>query len=200
MRTNASPCLPFHSLAPETLTHSERSGFRVITTCSASSFALVESYGADKALDYHSPNVGDAIRAYTGNRLKYAMDIIASAKSLRNCYAAIGRAGGRYAGFELIPDELAGLRQTVQASWVLGTRLTGGEIALGGGYGSPADPELGAWGRELCKRVEKWIWQGMIRTHPIELDEHGRFQGILGGLERLKQGKVWGKKLVYSLC
>nr|QJX57336.1 ChaC [Chaetomium olivaceum] len=139
------------------------SGFRVITTCSPANFTLVESYGAEKAFDYHSPTVMESIRAYTNNSL--------SAKSLRQCYASIGRAGGRYVGFELVPDELTEIRKAVQASWVLGIRMFGTEIALDGGYGSPANPELRVWGCELFKRLEKLIWEGKIRPHPVELDD-----------------------------
>jgi NADPH:quinone reductase-like Zn-dependent oxidoreductase len=159
----------------------------------------VESYGAEKAFDYHSPTVMESIRAYTKNSLRYVMDIIASAKSLRQCYASIGRAGGRYVGFELVPDELAEIRKAVQASWVLGIRMFGTEIALDGGYGSPADPELRVWGCELFKRLEKLIWEGKIRPHPVELDDKSGFDGIVRGVEKLKRGEVSGKKLVFML-
>ncbi|KAL2167384.1 hypothetical protein VTG60DRAFT_1373 [Thermothelomyces hinnuleus] len=174
-------------------------GFRVVTTCSPANFALVESYGADKAFDYHSPNLGESIRAYTNNSLSFVMDIIASANSLRQCYASIGRAGGRYVGFELVPDELAGIRKAVRASWVLGIRLLGYEIALDRGYGSPPDPELGMWGRAWFKRTEALVWEGKIRPHPIELDTESGFDGIVAGVERLKRGEVSGKKLVYLI-
>lgn len=131
--------------------------------------------------------------------MAYVVDIIADMKSLRQCYASIGRAGGRYVGFELVPDELAGLRKTVKASWVLGIRMSGTEIGLDRGYGSPPDPELRAWGCELFKRMEKLIWEGKIRPHPIELHEKSGFEGIVAGVAKMKQREVSGKKLVYML-
>ncbi|KAI8945068.1 hypothetical protein F4801DRAFT_150263 [Xylaria longipes] len=77
-----------------------RSGYRVVTTCSPHTFQLVESLGAEKAFDYKSPTCAQDIRTYTSDKLKYVMDIIAEARTLKLCYAAIGRAGGRYVGFD----------------------------------------------------------------------------------------------------
>lgn len=124
-----------------------RSGFKVITTCSPKHSGLVESYGAEKAFDYNSPTCAEDIRSYTKNTLQYAMDIIAEVKTTRLCYAAIGRAGGRYVDFELIPDELVkDMRKTVKSDWVLNITMSGSEIAIGGGYGSEANPELRKFG------------------------------------------------------
>ncbi|KAI1376085.1 putative zinc-binding dehydrogenase family oxidoreductase [Hypoxylon crocopeplum] len=174
------------------------SGFRVVTTCSPRNFDLVESYGAEKAFDYNSATCVEDIRAYTGGNLKYAMDIIAEAKSLKLCYAALGRAGGRYVGFELIPDELKTLRRTVKAGWVLGIRMSGEEIALDKGYGSPANPELANWGGELCKRIEKLVQQNKLRAHPAVVHENG-LDGIIEGVEKLQRREVSGCKLVYMI-
>ncbi|KAK4164413.1 Trans-enoyl reductase mycC [Cladorrhinum sp. PSN259] len=176
------------------------SGFRVVTTCSPANFSLVESYGAEKAFDYHSSSLAQDVRAYTRNNLAYVVDIIADANSLRQCYACIGRAGGRYVGFELIPDELAAAmgRKTVKASWVLGIRMSGSEIALDRGYGSAADPELHAWGVILFKRMEKLIWDGKLKPHPIQVDDKNGLEGVVAGVGKLRNREVSGKKLVYT--
>ncbi|TQV90537.1 zinc binding enoyl reductase [Cordyceps javanica] len=122
------------------------SGYRVVTTCSPKNFELVEKYGAEKAFDYHSPTCGDDIRNYTENSLEYVLDIITEAKTIRQCYAAIGRGGGRYVGFELLPDELmATLRKSVEPTWVMGLEVAGLELELPGGYYRKANPELHDW-------------------------------------------------------
>lgn len=54
----------------------------------------------------HSSTCGEGIRAYTKNNLEYVLGIITGARTIRHCYAAIGRGGGKYCGFELLPDEL----------------------------------------------------------------------------------------------
>lgn len=114
----------------------------MITACSPKNFALVQSYGAEKGFDYNSPSCAEDIRTYTKNTLQYAIDIIAEVKSIRLCYTAIGCAGGRYVGFELVPEDLVkDMRKTIKPDWVLGTTMSGNEIAIGGGYGSEPNPE-----------------------------------------------------------
>ncbi|KAI1126745.1 putative zinc-binding dehydrogenase family oxidoreductase [Nemania abortiva] len=164
------------------------SGYRVVTTCSPHNFELVESLGAEKAFDYKSPTCALDIRVYTSDKLKYVIDIIAEAKTLKLCYAAIGRAGGRYVGFELIPEELASLRKTVKASWVLGIRMAGAEMALGKGYGHPANAEL----------VGDWVRDGKIKAHPQVVHPEG-LDGIIRGIEQLRRREVSGSKMVYAI-
>lgn len=41
-----------------------------------------------------------------------------------------------------------------------------------------------------------WLQKGLIRSHRTKVCEGG-LDGILGGLEMLKNGKVSGEKLVY---
>ena len=158
---------------------------------------MVESYGAEKAFDYNSSTCGEDICKYTKNTLQYALDIITEARTLRHCYAAIGRGGGRYIGFELIPEELtASMRKTVKAQWVLGIEMCGREIALPGGYHRKPNPELRAWGCEWIQRFEALIQAGKIRSHPVKLNEGG-LDAVIAGVERMKRREVRGEKLVY---
>ncbi|KAI1918096.1 hypothetical protein LOZ53_001182 [Ophidiomyces ophidiicola] len=175
------------------------SGFKVITTCSPKNFALVESYGAEKAFDYRLSSCAKDIRAYTNNSVRFVLDIITVAKSIKLCYAAIGRTGGQYIGFELIPEELiANMRKVVKADWVLGIRLTGEDIALPGGYGSKADPELRIWGSKFAARIESLIHAKKIRPHPPKVYPGG-LDGIISGVERMKRGEISGEKMVYLI-
>ncbi|KAI4199285.1 MAG: hypothetical protein LQ346_002594 [Caloplaca aetnensis] len=175
------------------------SGFKVIATCSPKNFALVESYGAEKAFDYNSPSCAEDIRTYTKNTLQYAIDIIAEVKSVRLCYMAIGRAGGRYVGFELVPEDLVkGMRRTVKPDWVLGITMSGNEIAIGGGYGSRPNPELRAFGCEWFLRVEALIHAGKIRPHPIKLRQGG-LSAVIAGVATMQRRQLSGEKLVYRL-
>ena len=56
---------------------------------------MVESYGADKCFDYNEASCGDDIRSYTGNALDYALDCITTESSVKICYRALGRCGGK---------------------------------------------------------------------------------------------------------
>jgi hypothetical protein len=106
----------------------------------------VEQYGAEKAFNYRSPPCGEEIKAHTKYTLEYALDIITEAKTIRQCHAAIGCGGGRYIGFELLPEKLiATMRISVKPTWVMGLKVTGVELELPGGYYRKAKPQLHAW-------------------------------------------------------
>ena len=131
--------------------------------------------------------------------MQYVIDIITEVKTTRLCYAAIGRAGGRYVGFELVPDELVqDMRKTVKPDWVLGITMSGSEIAIGGGYGSKPNPELRVFGCEWFRRVEALIHQGKIRSHPICL-QRGGLAAVISGVGRMQRREISGEKLVYRL-
>lgn len=176
-----------------------RSGYRVITTCSPKNFKLVEEYGAEKAFDHHSATCGEDIRAYTKNALEYVLDIISEARTIRHCYAAIGRGGGRYVGFELLPDDLmATMRKTVKADWIMGLEVTGLELDLPGGYYRKENPELHVWFQGWVKRFSALYATGKLKPHPIQVKEGGLAK-VIDGVGEMKRKEVSGVKLVYPL-
>jgi hypothetical protein len=79
------PLLKFgRSLHPLT-----RSGYTVITTCSANNFEYVKSLGTDFAFDYHEQDVGLQIRETTNNKLRYAWDTVSVQRSAEICAEAL---------------------------------------------------------------------------------------------------------------
>nr|A0A8F4S717.1 RecName: Full=Trans-enoyl reductase pydC; AltName: Full=Pyrrocidines biosynthesis cluster protein C [Acremonium sp.]QXF14602.1 PydC [Acremonium sp.] len=175
------------------------SGYRVVTTCSPKNFAMVESYGAEKAFDYHSSTCGEDIRAYTENRLQYVLDIITEARTIRQCYAAIGRGGGKYCGFELLPDDLLStLRKSVKADWTMGLELTGNEVDLPGGYYRAANPEMHKWFVLWKQRYVALYDAGKLKPHPITVREGG-LDKVIDGIETMRRREVSGEKIVYPL-
>lgn len=95
-------------------------GFQTIVTCSPHNFPLVKSFGGDVLFDYHSPNCAADIRSLTKNNLVYALDCIMTADSMKVCYGAIGRAGGRYTSLDPFLESIAQTRKVIKADWVLG--------------------------------------------------------------------------------
>lgn len=73
----------------------KKCGLRVITTCSPRNFDLVRSYGADVCFDYNTSTCGPDIRAFTKNALDYALDCITEESTMKICYQALGRCGGK---------------------------------------------------------------------------------------------------------
>jgi NADPH:quinone reductase-like Zn-dependent oxidoreductase len=175
------------------LTYS-RSGYRPIATSSPANFDLVRKNGAEEVFDYRAPDVAERIKAYTKNTLRYVLDIITEVKSMKHCYAAIGRAGGRYTCLEKYHEQLH-TRKTVKPELVMGITILGKRIALDHGYGSEANPELREFGVGWYQIVQQLIDQGKIRPHPIRVYP-GRWEGILEGLELLRNRKISAQKLV----
>ncbi|MCJ1406593.1 hypothetical protein MMC19_000659 [Ptychographa xylographoides] len=173
------------------------SGLRPLTTCSPKNFALVKSYGAEEAFDYKSPTCATDIRAYTKNTLSYALDCITEANTMQICYAAIGRAGGRYTGLEPYP-ELQHTRKAVKPDWVMALTIYGKKVALDGVYGRDACPEDRIFGRKWFATVQKLLDQGKLRSHPIKIGS-GAFEGVLEGVDQMRKRTISGEKLVYRV-
>lgn len=174
------------------------SGLDPIVTCSPRNFTLVQSYGAVAAFDYRSPTCVADIRAATNNSLRYALDCITSQDSIQLCYAAIGRAGGKYTSLDPYPEAVAKTRRVVVADWVLGPTMLGKDIAWPAPHGRPGSPELRTFGEEWFGVVQGLMDEGKIRNHPLQVMAGG-FEDVLRGMARVKAGTVSGVKLVYNL-
>ncbi|QQK39473.1 Polyketide synthase, enoylreductase [Penicillium digitatum] len=172
-------------------------GHRVITTCSHHNHDLVTSYGADIVFDYNSPTCAEDIRAATNNTLRFVLDPFAEAKTLRLCYAAIGRTGGKYCALEQYQETLCS-RKTIKHELVMGGAISGRGVELPAPYGIPPRPEIGVWARSWYAELQELINSGKLRPCPIQ-NVPGQFEGILEGLDMLRNGKVSGKKLLVSI-
>ena len=174
------------------------SGLDPIVTCSPRNFDLVRSYGAAAVFDYRSPACAADIQAFTKGSLRYALDCITGQDSIKLCYAAIGRAGGKYTALDPYPEAVAKTRRVVVADWVLGPTMLGKDIAWPPPHEIKGSKELREFGGEWFKVLQWLLDEGKIRTHPLKVLD-GTFEDVLRGMETVKAGKVWGEKLVYSL-
>ena len=102
----------------------KRCGLRVITTCSPKNFELAKGYGADECVDYHSPTCGPDIRAMTGNALDYALDCVTGEGTMKICYQALGRCGGKCRISSFLPDDI----QLLPLDAPLSLRLPNGHL------------------------------------------------------------------------
>lgn len=173
-------------------------GFNVIATCAARSFDLVKSFGASEVFDYASPTVTSDIRTYTRNSLRLIIDCITTPDTTTLCYAAMGRAGGRYVALDPFSDTVAETRGVVRPSWVFGVEPLGGEIAWPAPHGRPANSDaqnfLEIWNPTMAGIVKR----GLVRFHP-QLIRDGGLEGALQGLDDLRSKRVAGKKLIYTI-
>ncbi|KAK6064321.1 zinc-binding dehydrogenase family [Seiridium cupressi] len=192
-----APAVPMDPLSPRSGAFAQ-SGCIPITSCSRKNFALVESYGAEKAFNYHDTDCAAQIKAFTHNALDYALDCVCDATSMAACYQAIGRAGGAYTTLEPYQQQ-SHVRKRVRPSWLLGTALLGREIGWKPPYHVPADPMLRRFGSDWFQCAQRLLSCGEIRAHPVRIGENAGFQHILEGVELLRRKAVSGEKLVYRI-
>ncbi|OQN98775.1 hypothetical protein B0A48_15444 [Cryoendolithus antarcticus] len=168
-----------------------------ITTCSPKNFDLVKSYGAAEVYDYSSPGCAELIRKDTANNLAYTLDCITTPESTTFCYAALGRAGGRYVSLDPY-STFAANRKAVKGSWVLGPAIFGDGSSWPAPYGREGDEELRDFGTKLFQVCEDLIEKGELRGHPLRVIE-GRWEDVLKGMELVKAGTLSGEKAVVRL-
>jgi NADPH:quinone reductase-like Zn-dependent oxidoreductase len=174
------------------------SGLNPITTCSPNNFALVKSYGAVEAFDYRSPDCIKDIKAYTKNGLKFVLDCVSEPETMEFCYQCVGRAGGSLTTLEPPPKYLNSRAKTVKVDWVLGPTLHGKQIGWPAPMEREANPELREFAKKWFLTVQELLDEGLLRPHPIQTMEGG-LDGVMMGLEMLKNKQVSGRKLVYTL-
>ncbi|KAI0481395.1 hypothetical protein GGR56DRAFT_630042 [Xylariaceae sp. FL0804] len=76
--------------------------------------------------------------------------------------------------------------------------LLGEPLPLAGVYGRPAEPEHRLFAARLFELMEGLLRDGRVRPHPKEV-RTGGLDGLTGGIEELRMGRVKARKLVYPL-
>ncbi|KAH7329709.1 alcohol dehydrogenase GroES-like domain-containing protein [Stachybotrys elegans] len=174
------------------------SGYDPIVTASPASAALVKEYGAVKVVSYSSPTCGDTIRDATNGTLRHAIDCITNPESVRCCFTALGRIGARYACLDYALPEWR-TRKSVKVDMPITYAMFGNEVQLKGIYHRDADPRKLDIAMRWCKEVQSLVDQGRLRCHPVR-EVPGKWQGIIQGLNMLKNGQVRREKLVVRIA
>jgi NADPH:quinone reductase-like Zn-dependent oxidoreductase len=167
-------------------------GYQAITTCSPHSFELVKKYGACAAFDYTSPTALEDIKK-TYPDLSVAMDCFSQGESTSFCCKAMGSKGGKV--ITLLnsgPSKVPG----VETKMILAYTLVGEPFQ----WWAPVGPKFAASPSDRAALVRFFgllpsIIGERLRAPPIQILEGG-FDGLLDGLDLLRQKKVSGKKLV----
>jgi NADPH:quinone reductase-like Zn-dependent oxidoreductase len=169
------------------------SGLEVITTSSPANFPRMKSLGASAVFDYNSPTVGKDIRATTKNKLAYVFDCQSDTGSTAICEQAIGEKGGKIVSLLYARLE----RADVSSVFTLAYTAFGETFDLFGKSWTADEEEL-AFSARFWSLAQELLEQGKIKTHPVEVREGG-LEGVLQGLDEMRQGKIKGKKLVYRV-
>lgn len=175
-------------------------GLRPIATCSPSNFDLAVRFGAEKVFDYHLESCAQDIREYTGNELAYALDCVAEGDTTQLCYAALGRAGGRYVSLEPFRQAVAQSRAlTVQPSWFMAPTLIGVGVNMHGEFARDARPEDRVFGARAFLAVQDLLDRGLVDTHPAKIMP-GAWEGVVRGVDTIRTEPPSGYKLVYPVA
>ncbi|KAI9759121.1 MAG: putative secondary metabolism biosynthetic enzyme [Chaenotheca gracillima] len=173
-------------------------GYTPLVTCSPVNKALCESYGAAACFDYHSATCGADIREYTANRLTSVFDCVTDTPTMKMCYEAIGSSGGHYVALESTSPIIKYTRRDVRADWLMAPSILGTPVELPGSYGRPSTPEHRQFGSGLFLLAEKWLQEGAIKNHPLEIRKGG-LASIPTYVNDLRLGNVRAKRQVVPL-
>lgn len=175
------------------------SGLTVITTASKRNFQLVKDYGADEVFDYNDPECGSKIREYTKDKLHYVFDCITEKNSFQisaDALASSAPASGlHYSALQAIPSFP---RDDVKTRRTMAYTATGEYFVM---YGNecPAQSKHHDIVKRFMVLAEELLATGKVKPARFSVNESG-LDGILGGLQDLKTGKVSGTKLVYKIA
>jgi NADPH:quinone reductase-like Zn-dependent oxidoreductase len=182
------------------------SGYTVVTTASSHHHDYVRGLGADAVFDYKSPTCAADVKAWVegrGQKLRKAWDCVSLESSAEICARALAddEEGGWYGG--LLPIDREKL-----LSWnprVHGPLHTLGYFAFEEEYRVGTTPMRVIPGelehaRLFCDVARGLLEQGKVKTVRPTVNRGGKgLEGVLKGLDELRQGRVSGEKLVYTL-
>lgn len=176
------------------------SGAFVISTCSPHNFQYVKGIGADVVLDYNSPTVINEIKQAANNNLQYAMDCISIESSAVICASAMSALGGQLALLQPVPDQpLHDINANVQTRMTIAYTVLG-ETFKAGPHEVPAQVQDFEFGKQFWELARSLLEQGKLKVHTPNVNPTGSgLEGVLKGLDRMRQGEVSGSKWVYTI-
>jgi hypothetical protein len=150
--------------------------------------------------DYSEPDCGQKIRRYTHNKLFYVYDTIGAHSSPQICADALStekQPNGEKPQYCVITG--AGMPRTdVERHHTYGSTALG-ETFQKRGTRFEANPQDFEHAKIFSEKAEKLLAERKFKPHRHET-RSGGLDGILSGLEDVKNGKVSGVKLVYPIC
>ncbi|KAJ3295221.1 hypothetical protein HDU79_009661, partial [Rhizoclosmatium sp. JEL0117] len=181
--------------------YAKLSGWKVVTTASPRNFDYLKSLGADKVFDYNSPTVAADIRAYTNNAIKHVFDCVSEGSSLTISANSFGPEGGIYSALLTIDAKvLTSVNSKITVKNTLAYTAMGRAFTIGANA-LPAIPSDFEFAKKFAVLSNSLLAASKIKVHTPSVNESGAgLEGVLKGLQLMREGKVSGKKLVYTLA
>ena len=105
---------------------------------------------------------------HTDDSLRYVLDCVTDAATMKMCYEAIGSSGGSYIALEATTTTVKYTRRDVRADWFLADSIIGDGVNMTETYGLPLSPEHSHFGKRLFALAEKLLHDESIRRYPSE--------------------------------
>lgn len=174
------------------------SGFAPLAVCSPDHFDMAAKLGAVAVFDYaDGEEAVDEIQDYIqsmGTPLLKAWDTVSIPSSARFCGDVLSAGDGcHYAS--LLP--MGCPRPDVTSSTTMAYTVFGEDWGMGATNFS-ANTTDAEFGRQWWALVQDLLDRGCIQTHRIIIGEGG-LEGVLGGLQQLRDSRVRGGKLVFRI-
>ncbi|KAJ4984441.1 putative toxD-like zinc binding oxidoreductase [Stagonosporopsis vannaccii] len=166
-------------------------GWTVVTTASPHSYELVKRYGADVVFSYHDADVDIQI-AKAHPDIKVAVDCFSEGKSTKICDTVIGSKGGQV--ITLLPSSKSTI-PAIEHELIMAYTLFGHEFQ----WLPPVGPKFPAApsDRVLLAQFYAALPQLTDVLKPLPITrESGGMDAIFPGLDKLRDKKVSGGKLV----
>lgn len=165
-----------------------------MTTCSHQNFDSIKKLGADAWFDYMEPNCGEEIREHTMNNLENAFSTIFEGPSIAICADALSSTSGcKYS--ELLPIEFP--RKNVESGSTIAYTALGEDLKFGPKE-IPGNKEALEIAVIFWNLTEKLLAEGELKVHTPSVGKGG-LGGMLDGLQALRENRVSGQKLVYTV-
>ncbi|KAI1258548.1 putative alcohol dehydrogenase [Xylariaceae sp. FL1019] len=183
--------------------YARMSGLTVIATASHYNFDYLRSLGASAVFDYHSPTCAADIRKYTKNGLRHLWDCMGTGARI-GAGAMSDMDAGVYATVNPLSAEDAQILKDQRPN------IDGPHFVLGyDGFGEaytfmgnliPAKSESLAFSSKIFAVSEQLLAEGVIRPIKPTVNMGGNgLEAALQGLDELRNGRVSGTKLVYTI-
>lgn len=154
----------------------------------------------DAAFDYNSPTVVADIRAFAKDNLAHVLDCISLDDSVRISASAIRPAGGVLSALLGIKTEqVTEINPNVKVKNTLAYSAFGEYFTMADNK-IPAVPEDFEFAKEFWELSAGLLGSGKVKVHRPAVNKYGTgLDGVLKGLDAMKQGQVSGEKLVFTL-
>ena len=132
--------------------------------------------------------------------MKYAFDCISEGDSTKITVAAMSSDGGVYSTLLPIPaDQVKSVNPKVEMKFTLAYTVIGEEFKFGPTPFS-AKPEDFEFGKSFWELSRSLLESGKVKVHRPSVNKYGKgLEGVLNGMDAMREGKVSGEKLVFTI-